>query len=243
MSDPTPAPGLEPGRTASYPVARPLAAGFLLLALALWATAGPAAVPLAPQAKVDPAALKPGPRREAMADPPTLTVGGAAQNCNACHQIFKSNSPAGEGSRFHSGIALRHGMNNRCVNCHDTDDREKLTLRDGHRVAFAETPTLCAQCHGTVFRDWQHGTHGKTMGSWVTGSPDQRRLTCNQCHDPHSPRYEPYSPLPGPNTLRMGAQESRGKLEGRRSPLQRWLTPSEPVTPAMSPAGTKGDHP
>lgn len=247
MKDPTPVQGPQAGRKRAIPVARFLAVGFALLTIGLVWKSGPAPVPLAPQATVDPSALKPGPRRAAMADPPSIRVGDTAQNCNACHQIFKSSSPANTGSSFHANVVLRHGMNNRCTNCHDADDREKLTLRDGARVPFLETPTLCAQCHGTVFRDWQRGTHGKTMGSWRTGSSEQHRLTCNQCHDPHSPRYDSYQPLPGPNTLRMGPQETKGRLEGKKSPLQRWLTqpgPEASIAPPTAPsAGMNGDHP
>ena len=243
MSDPTPVREPQARKHATYPVARFLALSFVILAAVLFVLSGPAPVPLAPQVAVEPSALKSGPRRAAMVDPPSVLIAGAAQNCNACHQIFKSSSPAGAAPTFHTAVVLKHGMNNRCANCHDIDNREMLTLRDGQRVPFGETPLLCAQCHGTVFRDWQRGMHGKTSGSWVTGSPEQHRLTCNQCHDPHSPRYEPYRPLPGPNTLRMGPQESHTGLEGKRSPLQRWLTQPKFDSSANPPAGQDGDHP
>lgn len=203
-----------------------LVLGFFALAALLFAMPRHAPVPLAPQSKVDRAELVPSPRRNAMADPAGIMVEGASQNCNACHQIFKSNPTAASAVNFHKSIVLQHGLNNRCVNCHDVNDRELLTLRDGATVPFSQTPMLCAQCHGTVFRDWERGTHGKTMGSWKTQSPEQHRLTCNQCHDPHSPKYEPYIPLPGPNTLRMGEQDSDHALEGKQSPLQRWLSRS-----------------
>jgi hypothetical protein len=165
-----------------------------------------------------------------MADPPHVMIDGLPQNCNGCHRIFHSASPAGAPLNYHQEIGLFHGLNNRCVNCHDSSDRERLTLRDGTTIPFAETPQLCAQCHGTVYRDWQRGTHGKTLGSWVTNSDAQYRLSCNECHDPHSPKYEPYAPLPGPNTLRMGDQ-GRDAPHGdhkKESPLQHWLRVPRP---------------
>lgn len=198
--------------------------GFGCLAVALFAGSRQVDIPLAPMQVVDRASLVVAPRRIAMADPAHIVVEGAPQNCNGCHQIFTSNSPAGAALTYHTEIELRHGMNDRCVNCHDPENRERLTLRDGASVLFAQTPQLCAQCHGTVYRDWQRGTHGKTLGSWITHSDAQQRLNCNECHDPHAPKYEPYAPLPGPNTLRMGEQPDAPHAHGgKQSPLQRWL--------------------
>lgn len=166
------------------------------------------------------------PRRTMMTDP-IITVGGAAENCNACHQVFESDPATTATTDYHTDIQLSHGMNNRCANCHDTSDHERLVLRDASTVAFVQSPQLCAQCHGTTFRDWERGTHGKTLGSWDPASENQRRLSCIECHDPHAPRYEPVEPLPGPRTLRMGDQQHHPHVGGKQSPLQRWLTPTD----------------
>jgi len=219
-----------------------LALGFVLLAVALICLPRQAPVPQIPPASIDRSALAVGPRRAAMQDPAGITVEGAAQSCSGCHQIFKSNPTAESAANFHKNIQLRHGINNRCVNCHDLNNRESLTLRDGSTVSFSQTPVLCSQCHGTVFRDWERGTHGKTLGSWQMGSPDQHRLTCNECHDPHSPRYESYVPLPGPNTLRMGEQASHHAVEGKQSPLQRWMAKSGETPAAGEAAQQHGAH-
>lgn len=178
-----------------------------------------------------------------MADPPHITIDGVPQNCNGCHQIFQSSSPAGATLNYHQDMSLQHGLNNRCVNCHDSKNRERLTLRDGATVSFAETPQLCAQCHGTVYRDWERGTHGKTLGSWVTGAAEKRRLSCNECHNPHSPKYEPYKPLPGPNTLRMGTQHTSPSHDHgeRKSPLQRWIRELDESAKSKNSTG-KGGH-
>lgn len=200
-----------------------LPAGFAIVAIVLWMSPRLATIPDSPVAQVDPAALIVEARRTAMTDPPQIFVEGRAENCNACHQIFRSAHGGGEPISYHTEIRLEHGMNTRCVNCHDVTNRELLTLRDESTVPYSQTPLLCAQCHGTTYRDWQKGTHGKTLGSWETDSASQRRLSCNECHDPHSPRYAPTEPLPGPNTLRMGAQPDDGGHAPERSPLQRWL--------------------
>ncbi len=220
-----------------------LPVGFGIVAVGLFFGSRGVEMPVAPVQFVDPASLVVGPGRVAMSDPAHILVEGQPQNCNGCHQIFKSRSPAGAMPSYHQDIHLAHGLNNRCVNCHDPDDRERLTLRDGATVTFAQTPQLCAQCHGTVYRDWQRGTHGKTLGSWLTSSPAQLRLSCNECHNPHSPRFEPFMPLPGPNTLRMGPQghgtpHDPPELE---SPLQRW--PRDAGAAANGHPAGDGGHP
>lgn len=211
--------------------------GFGALALVLFSNSRQIDIPIMPAQTVDPADLKVGPKRVAMTDPAHILIDGLAQNCNGCHQIFKSGTHAGEVSNYHQDLRLLHGLNNRCVNCHDSEDRERLTLRDGATVSFAQTPQLCAQCHGTVYRDWERGTHGKTLGSWVTHSESQRRLSCNECHNPHSPKYDPYEPLPGPNTLRMGSQITTPSHDhgDRQSPLQRWLQDLEATKSKQTP--------
>lgn len=225
MENPATRPPVLGKRPSSNRMAFVLPGGFLILAVVLFATSGAPDIPIEPTAHVDPVVLVVGPRRAAMQDPPHIMVEGLAENCNACHQIFDSAHPGGAALGFHQEIILRHGLNNRCTNCHDAHDRERLTLRDGATIPFAQTPQLCAQCHGTTFRDWERGTHGKTLGSWITGSASQRRLTCNECHNPHAPAYGPYQPLPGPQTLRMGVGEADGggHEPGGAGPLQQWL--------------------
>ena len=169
----------------------------------------------------------PGARRQPIGEPPVILVGGFEHRCNECHRLF--NSPPVERRTLlqHTAIQFNHGMNNRCFNCHDRTNREKLALPDGTLIGFDEVPRLCSQCHGTVYRDWQRGTHGKTMGSWDATSGKQHRLNCNDCHDPHSPAYKPIQPLPGPNTLRMGAQPPVEEQSHRHMPLRRWSLPDQ----------------
>lgn len=156
-----------------------LPVGFIGLAALLFSASLRVDIPISAAASVAPHDLTPGPRRAAMTDPAAITIDGASQSCQGCHQIFASTiqAPGSDGPlrSFHAEIQLNHGLNDRCTNCHDSADRQSLALRDGTRIPFAATPQLCAQCHGTVYRDWQRGTHGKTLGSWVTHSKDQDR--------------------------------------------------------------------
>lgn len=217
--------------------------GFALITIALLASPARVNVPVEASPPVGPGALDVVPLRVALHDPPHSLVNGALENCNACHQVFESTDRLDRPLSYHQEITLSHGLNNRCLNCHDSKNRERLTLRDGSTVSFSQTPQLCSQCHGTVFRDWERGTHGKTLGSWVTGSPYQTRLSCNQCHDPHSPRYEPMAPLPGPRTLRMGEPRAHQHLtpSTKQSPLQRVLREANPDS-SNEPNGS-GGHP
>lgn len=161
-----------------------------------------------------------GPLRPAQAHPPTYLAGGFEHRCNSCHRLFRSRPSTSPLLTQHTEIDLKHGMNNRCFNCHDRKDREALVLERGTLGAFSQTTELCARCHGLAYRDWQKGTHGKTLGSWQEGA-NRRRLICTECHDPHAPAYPLIPPLPAPDTLRMGDQHLGGQDSAQdRSPLR-----------------------
>ena len=114
-------------------------------------------------------------------------------------------------------------MNDRCYNCHGRNDRNKLLLFGDVEIGYDDVEQLCAKCHGTTYRDWQAGMHGRTNGSWDAQDPRQRRLKCTQCHDPHAPAYDAMVPMPAPNTLRQGPQDPEGGHgHGKRSPLTKW---------------------
>lgn len=174
-----------------------------------------------------------GPWRTPLRDASESIVGGMQRPCSECHKLFAPSPVEARTLVQHKGITINHGMNTRCLNCHDGTDRDKLVLHDGTLVNFDQAPRLCSQCHGTVFRDWQRGAHGKTMGSWDVASGKQRRLDCNECHDPHSPAFPTLSPLPGPSTMRMGDQSRSEAPAHRHAPLQRWSsgTPEPSGTP------------
>lgn len=214
------------GRGGGAWAAIPLAGGFLALAAWMWLWPRGLDIEIADPSVVDPALLEVGPRRASMEDPPTIDMGGFRQSCNGCHQIFTIGPVprAAEDRSFHREIVLSHGMNNRCTNCHDAANLNRLRLHDGTSIAYAQTPMLCAQCHGTVYRDWERGAHGKTLGSWSPSLGPMVRLSCNQCHDPHAPAYPDFEPLPGPQTLRMG-EPAPPVHDDRHRPLRRLLSP------------------
>jgi hypothetical protein len=173
--------------------------------------------------------IKRGAWRTPLTDPAQANVAGAARPCSECHKLFTPSPVETRTLVQHKDVVMRHGMNTRCFNCHHAEERDKLVLHDGNLVGFDQTPKLCSQCHGTVYRDWQRGTHGKTMGSWDASSGNQVRLTCNECHDPHAPAYRPIAPLPGPETMRMGDQTKTHEPERKHAPLLRWSTPGHGV--------------
>lgn len=196
---------------------------------AAWFLFGPEpSLPAMPgAADVSAADIDPAPLRQVLGDPPTVRIGGVDQRCSDCHRLFDSSTVGQASFKQHEHIVLNHGINDTCVNCHDVDDRNLLALRNGETIKYAEVELLCAKCHGTVFRDWQAGTHGRTNGYWDTERGERVRLVCTQCHDPHSPAYDPMVPLPGPNTLRMGHPSQPSEDAARANPLRKWMFVTE----------------
>jgi hypothetical protein len=216
---------------------------FLALAAYFLLVSPPMVIPPSGVETVARERFAPGGVRRPMQDPPTAVSGGYEHACNECHRTFDSPPVERRTLVQHTQIYFDHGMNNRCFNCHDRANRERLVLHDGTLLTFSEVPRLCSQCHGTVYRDWQRGTHGKTMGSWDAASGDQHRLVCNDCHNPHAPAYRPLVPLPGPVTLRMGNQVHEAAHAERHIPLRRWSLPEEAHEPAPSHDANGAEHP
>ena len=158
------------------------------------------------------------------AERPTYVVAGFTYRCSECHDLLPPRRAAERTPTQHIEITLRHGINNRCLNCHHPTERDAFVDALGQVIPWDQPPRLCAKCHGTTYRDWQEGTHGRTMYSWVTDAPEQYRLRCSECHDPHAPAFGPMSPLPGPLTMRMGVPKDKhegGEIE-HVDPLRKW---------------------
>jgi hypothetical protein len=97
---------------------------------------------------------------------------------------------------FHEEVALTHGPEERwCFDCHNAEDRDHLRLASGELVGFEESYRLCGQCHGTIYRDWRAGIHGRRRGFW---NGAKSYLLCAHCHNPHSPAFNAMAPLPPP---------------------------------------------
>lgn len=205
--------------------------GFIGVAAWLFYASPQAEIPRNPVNLVPRDQTQAGPRRAPIKDAADAQVGGVTRSCSECHKLFTPSPVETRTLVQHKDVVLNHGINARCFNCHHAVERDKLVLHDGTLVAFGDASRLCSQCHGTVFRDWERGTHGKTLGSWDAASGKQRRLTCNECHDPHTPAYKPFAPLPGPDTLRMGDQTRPEVHEEGHQPLRRWSRPDPHAQP------------
>ncbi|MBS0657059.1 MAG: hypothetical protein JSR82_02285 [Verrucomicrobia bacterium] len=170
-----------------------LAAGWIGLRL----TAAPARVDV--PSPVQPARATESPRfsttlRPGPATPRVRTGTADAQGpitvaCSTCHQTTKPNPElrsAAELKQFHRGLEYRHGSLT-CLSCHQASNYDALRLADGSTIPFAETMTLCSQCHGQKRRDYDHGAHGGMQGFWDLSRGPRTRNTCVHCHDPHAP--------------------------------------------------------
>ncbi len=195
---------MEPQDNLDLIIRRLIGPVFIVLAIILYNYSGSSLPTIPDPAGVSTADLSTEPMRELLGNPPVSVVNGFERKCMECHQLFESNPITPEKLIQHSNIIMDHGMNKTCYNCHHTKDRNKLVLRGGKTTDFNNVELLCAQCHGTTYRDWQKGMHGKTLGHWDIKQGQPEKLACTQCHDPHSPAFKSMKPLPGPNTLRMG---------------------------------------
>jgi len=116
--------------------------------------------------------------------------------CSDCHADLEVNRERRDLEMMHEDIKLNHGPKERwCFDCHNADDRDRLRLVNGALVGFDESYRLCGQCHGTIYRDWRAGIHGRRRGYWDGA---KSYLLCAHCHNPHSPKFAPLQPLPPP---------------------------------------------
>ena len=110
----------------------------------------------------------------------------------------------------HNDILLVHGPREQwCYGCHNPEERDHLRLAGGRLISFNESYQLCGQCHGTQYRDWKVGIHGRRTGCW-NGKREYR--LCVHCHSPHAPKFKPLEPRPHP----IPPDESRSPSLPRR---------------------------
>lgn len=120
--------------------------------------------------------------------------------CRACHgpeKDFPVNFTRREDLLIHRNIRLAHGgVRVWCLDCHHPENRNVLLpLSDGKPIEFSQSYLLCGKCHGTKYRDWRNGIHGKRSGSW---SGEKQYYLCVTCHNPHQPKFKPLEPMPPP---------------------------------------------
>jgi hypothetical protein len=203
-----------------------------VIAVLLWGVAvalallpGGNPVPVVEAVEVAAEDIDSSPRNVPMKDDAVAVIAVYPRKCMDCHDGLVDNvNPRLDVNQYHETVVMNHGLNGRCVNCHHQEDRNSLVMRNGEKLGFGQSVKLCSNCHGPSYRQWQRGVHGKTLGYWDETKGEKRKLTCVECHDPHSPHYNPMKPLPGPNTLRMGEQDPQGHGHGdvsHLSPLMR----------------------
>jgi hypothetical protein len=151
---------------------------------------------------------------------PEITLVVYTYRCSECHDLFPSPPETTRPLTQHRDIVLKHGINDRCFNCHHRENRDAFVDDQGSVIPYDQPQRLCAKCHGPVYRDWTHGVHGRTNGYWDPRLGPMEYTTCIACHDPHVPPFPPMPPAPGPHTLRMGNQTFPATHpESQRNPL------------------------
>lgn len=205
----------EPDRRKSAPSAVPtrpaalMVAAFLVLAVFFWVDPvgkGPALDAIPPN---DPSFASALAVRKARTE---MTFDGAP--CRSCHEGTEAiqGSPVEKGV-FHDRIALKHGRNKHCFNCHHRLQPANFSDFDGSPIKLADVQWLCAKCHGTIFRDWENGAHGRRAGYWDASQGKFKTLVCIACHDPHWPVFKPLraaaAPHVNPRTRKAAGASAR----------------------------------
>ena len=198
----------------------------------LWCHPFAFANPVAPGARLPPGAADVGTTFHPNLKP-QARFGQRMYACSACHNKFRSIPDSRPALYMHGRIILRHGMNTRCLNCHNEQNRDALIDDWGREIPYDQPQLLCGKCHGEVYRDWLNGAHGRANGYWDPNAGPRERRLCDECHDPHQPRFPPTHPAPPPHTLRMGDQEFATPDSETKDPLRifRQELPQSPEPP------------
>jgi hypothetical protein len=137
-------------------------------------------------------------------------------SCSTCHATTTPNPEIRRGDQlqsFHQGLHYQHGDLS-CLSCHNPGNYDVLRLADGQSLAFRDSRQLCSQCHGTQARDFENGAHGGMTGYWDIARGPRHRNTCIDCHDPHTPKYQPMMPVFPPIEFLL-EQENKNKPSKR----------------------------
>lgn len=111
---------------------------------------------------------------------------------------------------------LRHGASHRnenCFQCHEQSNLEMLRKVDGTLIPITEGNVLCGGCHGTTYRDWESGLHGRVSGYWNADLGPQRKEDCTACHNAHSPAFPSLKPWRAPQPFRPQRSEAGDSTE------------------------------
>ncbi len=148
-----------------------------------------------------------------------MTFDGAP--CKSCHEgTERLQGDPKEKGVFHEKIELKHGRNQHCFNCHHRLQPADFADFDGAPIPLGKIELLCAKCHGTTYRDWGLGAHGRRSGAWDKNKGGPKPEVCIACHNPHWPIFKALEAAPAPHV--------------------------NPRTPKNAPEGhaaSKGEHP
>lgn len=138
--------------------------------------------------------------RTGLSDANQEPVGVACSTCHADRQA-QTQKPLIEHvdglTEFHTELEFSHGTLS-CSSCHHPEDRDQLRLSDGQALAFADVMQLCAQCHSSQYKSYEHGAHGGMNGYWDQSQGERVRNNCVVCHNPHAPAFPTLMPAAPP---------------------------------------------
>ncbi len=134
---------------------------------------------------------------------------GWKYDCMECHKALKASWSRDRIWVEHKDITLNHGNNKFCLNCHHPTNRNAFKHDDGTEITEENVVQLCARCHGTTYRDWEAGAHGRINGYWDRTRGEQTRLRCIQCHDPHNPKFPTIESLAAPTYPHRAANSAK----------------------------------
>lgn len=127
-----------------------------------------------------------------------MTFDGAP--CSSCHEgVDALQGDPKEKGVFHEAIELKHGRNQHCFNCHNRKQPADFSDFDGSPIKLAKVEMLCAKCHGTHYRDWLSGAHGRRSGHWDAAKGGPKQTVCIACHNPHWPVFKAMQAAPAPH--------------------------------------------
>lgn len=162
-----------------------------------------------------------------VADTPTVRFSAAEQDrldgdtsmysCYSCHEpglepeVIVDADGIVQYEEHTWDFELRHGANRRneyCYTCHNQNNLEELVTPQGHVLSIFDSNPLCGGCHGTTYRDWESGLHGRVSGFWNAEAGPAKKEDCASCHNAHSPAFPSIPPWPAPQPLRPAAIDS-----------------------------------
>lgn len=135
--------------------------------------------------------------------PLRLRQDGDEYECTMCHDGFHGDKGEEALEDQHADIKFDHGLNLRCLNCHNPTNSMAYVNHDGSEIPDDQPTRLCAKCHGPHYREWLLGIHGRVNGNWNAYLDEKSKLACIQCHDPHRPRFQQMAPEPPPTLTRF----------------------------------------